>query len=94
MINNTRQDVSRWSVFLNKTHSFASGWGLNYGVHGVTPRRKTIRSIYMSKVLAMRWTRKRWRIIHKRNTSLIFRRGIEKLRRAFLCYGRAERGVF
>ena len=34
MINNTRQDVSRWSVFLNKTHSFASGWGLNYGVHG------------------------------------------------------------
>ena len=30
----TRQDVSRWSVFLNKTHSFASGWGLNYGVHG------------------------------------------------------------
>ena len=33
MINN-RQDVSRWSVFLNKTHSFASGWGLNYGVHG------------------------------------------------------------
>lgn len=34
MINNTRQDVSRWSVFLNKTHNFASGWGLNYGVHG------------------------------------------------------------
>ena len=34
MINNTRQDVSRWSVFLNKTHSFASGWGLNYGVPG------------------------------------------------------------
>ena len=34
MINNTRQDVSRWSVFLNKTHSFASGCGLNYGVHG------------------------------------------------------------
>lgn len=34
MINNTRQDVSCWSVFLNKTHSFASGWGLNYGVHG------------------------------------------------------------
>ena len=34
MINNSRQDVSRWSVFLNKTHSFASGWGLNYGVHG------------------------------------------------------------
>ena len=34
VINNTRQDVSRWSVFLNKTHSFASGWGLNYGVHG------------------------------------------------------------
>lgn len=34
MINNMRQDVSRWSVFLNKTHSFASGWGLNYGVHG------------------------------------------------------------
>ncbi|WP_455620983.1 TonB-dependent receptor domain-containing protein [Parabacteroides sp.] len=34
LINNTGQDVSRWSVFANKTHDFDTGWSLNYGLHG------------------------------------------------------------
>lgn len=34
LINNTGQDVSRWSVFVNKTHNFSTGWSLNYGLHG------------------------------------------------------------
>lgn len=34
MINNTGQDVSRWSVLVNNTHDFAPGWSLNYGLHG------------------------------------------------------------
>lgn len=34
MLNNTRQDISRWSLFINHTHTLAAGWTLNYGVHG------------------------------------------------------------
>lgn len=34
MLNNTQQDVSRWSLFMNQTHTFATGWTLNYGVQG------------------------------------------------------------
>lgn len=33
MINNTQQDISRWTAFINQTHDFASGWNLNYGVN-------------------------------------------------------------
>lgn len=34
MFNNTQQDVSRWSLFMNQTHTFTTGWTLNYGVQG------------------------------------------------------------
>lgn len=34
MLNNSRQDISRWTAFINKTHNPASGWNLNYGANG------------------------------------------------------------
>lgn len=33
MRNEAKQDVSRWSAFANHTHSFQSGWTVNYGVN-------------------------------------------------------------
>lgn len=34
MQNNSRQNISQWALFANHTHTFATGWTLNYGVHG------------------------------------------------------------
>ena len=34
LINDTQQDISRWSVFLNHTSQIASRWQLNYGAQG------------------------------------------------------------
>ena len=70
MINNTRQDVSRWSVFLNKTHSFASGWGLNYGVHGGYASSKNYSEYLYEQGAGYEMDEEA--LEDKRNTSLIF----------------------
>ena len=41
MQNNSKQDVSQWALFANHTHTFATGWTLNYGVHGGYTSSKT-----------------------------------------------------
>lgn len=39
--NNSKQDISQWALFANHTHTFATGWTLNYGVHGGYTSSKT-----------------------------------------------------
>lgn len=41
MQNNSKQDISQWALFANHTHTFATGWTLNYGVHGGYTSSKT-----------------------------------------------------
>lgn len=41
MQNNSRQNISQWALFANHTHTFATGWTLNYGVHGGYTSSKT-----------------------------------------------------
>lgn len=41
MLNNSRQNISQWALFANHTHTFATGWALNYGVHGGYTSSKT-----------------------------------------------------
>lgn len=41
MKNNSRQNISQWALFANHTHTFATGWTLNYGVHGGYTSSKT-----------------------------------------------------
>ena len=83
MINNTRQDVSRWSVFLNKTHSFASGWGLNYGVHGGYASSKIYSEYLYEQGAGYEMDEEALEDNTQRNTSLIFRRGIESFGERF-----------
>lgn len=39
--NNSKQDISQWAIFINHTHTFETGWTLNYGVHGGFTSSKT-----------------------------------------------------
>lgn len=41
MQNNSKQNISQWALFANHTHTFATGWTLNYGVHGGYTSSKT-----------------------------------------------------
>lgn len=41
MQNNSKQNISQWALFTNHTHTFATGWTLNYGVHGGYTSSKT-----------------------------------------------------
>lgn len=41
MQNNSRQNISQWALFANHTHTIATGWTLNYGVHGGYTSSKT-----------------------------------------------------
>lgn len=41
MQNNSRQNISQWALFANHTHTFATGWTLNYGIHGGYTSSKT-----------------------------------------------------
>lgn len=41
MQNNSRQNISQWALFANHTHNSATGWTLNYGVHGGYTSSKT-----------------------------------------------------
>lgn len=41
MQNNSKQNISQWALFTNHTHTFSTGWTLNYGVHGGYTSSKT-----------------------------------------------------
>ena len=41
MQNNSKQDISQGALFINHSHTFETGWALNYGVHGGFTSSKT-----------------------------------------------------
>lgn len=49
MNNNSRQNISQWALFANHTHTFATGWTLNYGVHGGYTSSKTYNDYLYNK---------------------------------------------
>lgn len=49
MLNNSKQDISQWALFANHTHTFATGWTLNYGVHGGYTNSKTYIDYFYDK---------------------------------------------
>lgn len=49
MQNNSKQDISQWALFLNHTHTFETGWALNYGAHGGFSNSKTYIDYWYNK---------------------------------------------
>ncbi|WP_293740317.1 TonB-dependent receptor domain-containing protein [uncultured Parabacteroides sp.] len=41
MQNNSKQNISQGALFINHSHTFETGWALNYGVHGGFTSSKT-----------------------------------------------------
>jgi hypothetical protein len=41
LLNNSRQNISKWMIFINHTHTFKNEWALNYGINGSYTTSKT-----------------------------------------------------
>lgn len=71
MQNNSKQNISQWALFTNHTHTFATGWTLNYGVHGGYTSSKTYIDYLYNKGYGYEPDPDLLEIIHKRNTRVI-----------------------
>lgn len=49
MLNNSKQDISQYILFVNQTHNFQTGWRLNYGIHGGFTSSKTYIDYFYDK---------------------------------------------